>query len=1328
MDLDLRPTLGGARIETFKSMHLPPTEENRMPYPVRRHTAVAAAALTALATLGPPASAAPPSEKSLVTAPVSVTGAHWIWYPEGDPRRDAPASTRYLSRTFTAPAGPYTDAQLVVTGDDAVDVWLNGSYLAGSPRTRESWRQARYVDLAGALQPGANTLRIAARNGTRGPAGVLGRVRVATAATTVDLVTDSSWQAAKSAPVNWAGAGSSDTPQHQATAKDAPQNQATAKDAPQNQATAKDAPQNQATAKGTATSQATVNDAPGNQATAKDTPGNLAPAKGTSMSQATAEDAPGTWVAAKDLGAYGTGPWRRDVRGPSGGGASPVTLAGLTTERRTDPVGIDARVPRFGWRLVSAAAGQMQGRYQVTVGTAPGRADVWDSGRVASGQSVDVAYGGPALAGDRTYHWRVRVWDSQGRPSPWSRSARFDTGLYDPATEWRADFIGAPGAANLAGAEWMWYPEGDPADNAPAAERFFRRTFELPAAGPATLVVTGDDTADVWVNGVRVVSSRRVADSWKRATTVDVSAQVRAGANTVAIAAANTSAGPASVIAKLTSGTTTIASGGTWKAAQTVPAGWEQPGFDDSAWPAARATAAYGSGPWGSQVSVPSPTPYLSKGFSVGKKVARARLFATALGLHDTYLNGAQVSAERLAPGWTDYTKRLQYRAYDVTRQLKRGRNTIGALVGNGWYSGSVGFAGSQRYGTSPWYSAQLSIEYTDGTRAEVRTDASWSAAASTIVADDLYHGEDQDARIRGVQAPVTVRAGARPRLVAQVDPGVTVQERLRPKALTQPKPGVWIADLGQNFTGWNRLKATGPAGTRVTLRHGEILNEDGTLYTANLRAAQATDTFTLAGTGRPETFEPRFTVHGYRYVEITGFPGTPTADTLTGLAAWTDGAETGTFTSSDALVNQLQHNILWGARSNMLSIPTDCPQRDERLGWTGDIAAFAATSTFGFDTHGLLDKFATDMVDAQHADGSFTDVAPDVLGWSGKAGWGDAGVIVPYTLWQRYGDLSVVDENFDAMAKWVDYLRATANADLIRNRDTYGDWLNVDDNTANDLTSTAFFGWSARLVSRMAAATGRTAQATAYGALADQVAAAFAGRFVAADGTVGSNSQTGYVLALAFGLVPAERTQAVADKLAAKVAARDGHLSVGFMGVENLLPVLAEHGHLDTAYRILQQPDYPGWGYMNSRGATTIWERWDGIKPNGELQDVGMNSFNHYGLGSVGDWLYRSVGGVGPAAPGYRQVLIAPKPGGTLTAATTSLKTAYGETASKWSRDGATLKLRVVVPPNATATVQVPASSAAAVTAPAEAVPQGFADGVASYTLGSGSYTFVAR
>ncbi|EOD64863.1 family 78 glycoside hydrolase catalytic domain [Amycolatopsis vancoresmycina] len=997
-----------------------------------------------------------------------------------------------------------------------------------------------------------------------------------------------------------------------------------------------------------------------------------------------------------------------------------------------NPLGVDPAQPRFGWKLTSPAAGQRQSAYQLVVSA--GGKDVWDSGRVASAQQADVPYGGPALASLTAYTWRVRVWDSQGRASDWSPVQRFETAVR--AAEWTGAFLGRAAAGpDLAGASWIWYPEGDPAGGVPPSTRFFRRTLDLAAVpAKATLVVTGDDTATVWVNGTRVSDSPRVTDSWKTAAVVEVGSLLTAGSNTIAISTENTTQSPAGTIAKLTvQGGPTVVTDGTWKASQSGPDGWQQRTFDDSSWPAARALTAYGTGPWGANVAVSAPAPLLRKSFTITKPVASARLLTTALGLQETHLNGVKVGSEVLAPGWTDYTKRLQYRVSDVTGQLRTGENVLGALVGNGWYSGSIGIAGSQKYGTEPWYSAQLRLTFTDGTSTTIASDGTWKAGDGPIRADDLYQGETYDARLatgwdrpgfddRGWAAP-RLRTGGVPNLVSQVDNGVTVQQEFKPVAWTQPKPGVWVADLGQNFSGWNRLSVTGPAGTTVTMRHAEVLNPDGTIYTTNLRAAQATDRFTLAGTGAAETYEPRFTVHGYRYVELTGLPSAPAAGTLTGRAMWTSGARTGTFTTSNALVNQLQHNILWGERSNMLSVPSDCPQRDERLGWTGDIGIFAGTSAFNLDVANFLGKFSDDLTDAQHDDGSFTDVAPGVLGGSGTAGWGDAGVIVPYTLWQRYGDTGVIQEHFAAMVRWVEYLRSTAGADLIRDHQTYGDWLNVNDNTAQDLISTAFFAWSSRLVSRMAAATGHPTEAATYGTLADQVAAAFTRRFAAADGTIGSDSQTGYVLALAFGLLPASLVQPAADKLAARVAAAGGHLSVGFLGVENLLPVLAAHGHADVAYRVLLQPDFPGWGYMIGHGATTVWERWDGIKPDGSFNDPGMNSFNHYGLGSVGDFLYRSVGGLGPAAPGYAALRIAPVPGGGLTSAKSAYETPYGGAVSDWSTANGVVTLRVTIPAGASATVVVPTSRPAGVVAPPEAVPS--APG--TYFLPAGSYVFTA-
>ncbi len=1209
----------------------------------RATTTTLAAILVLSAAAVPPAGAAPP---------VDLAGAHWIWYPEGDARVSAPAATRYFRTTFTVPAGAVTDARFAVTGDDTADVWLNGTPLASSARTADSWRTALTVDLKPALKPGVNTLAVAARN-AGGPAGLLGRLRVTTGSGTTDVTTGGTWKSATTAPEGWEQPGFAD----------------------------------------------------------------------------------GGWAAAQDLGAFGTAPWGTGISAPNGSDQTPLSVASATVGQRVDPLGVDPAQPRFGWKLGSSAPQQRQSAYQLVVSA--GGTDVWDSGRVASAQQADVAYGGPALASLTAYTWRVRVWDGQGRQSGWSAVQRFETALRAPTAEWTGAFLGrATAGPDLAGANWIWYPEGDPLGGVPPATRFFRKTVDLAAApGKATLVVTGDDTATVWVNGTKVSDSPRVTDSWKTAAVVDVGSLLTAGSNTVAISAENTTQSPAGLIAKLTvPGGPAVSTDGSWKASQTGPDGWQQRTFDDSSWTAARALTAYGTGPWGANVAVSAPSPLLRRSFTVSKPVASARLLTTALGLQETHLNGVKVGDEVLAPGWTDYAKRVQYRVSDVTGQIRPGENALGAMLGNGWYSGSVGIAGSQKYGTEPWYSAQLVLTFTDGTSTTVTSDGTWKTADGPIRADDLYQGETYDARLapagwdrpgfddRGWAAP-RLRSGAKPNLVSQVDNGVTVQQEFEPVAWTQPKPGVWVADLGQNFSGWNRLSVTGAAGTTVTVRHAEVLNPDGTIYTTNLRAAQATDRFTLAGTGSAETYEPRFTVHGYRYVELTGLPSAPTASTLTGRAMWTSGAQTGTFTTSNALVNQLQHNILWGERSNMLSVPSDCPQRDERLGWTGDIGIFAGTSTFNLDVANFLGKFSDDLVDAQHDDGSFTDVAPGVLGGSGTAGWGDAGVIVPYTLWQRYGDTGVIDEHYAAMVKWVEYLRSTSGADLIRDHQTFGDWLNVNDNTAQDLISTAFFAWSSRLVSRMAAATGRTADAAKYGTLADKIGAAFTSRFSQADGTVGSGSQAGYVLALAFGLLPAARVQPAADKLAARVAAANGHLSVGFLGVENLLPVLAAHGHADVAYQVLLQPGFPSWGYMIGHGATTIWERWDGIKPDGTFNDPGMNSFNHYGLGSVGDFLYRSVGGLSPASPGYGSLLVAPRPGGGLTSAKSAYETPYGGAVSDWSVSAGKLTLRVTVPPGSSATVKVPTSNPGAVVAPAEAVPSA----AGTYFVPAGSYVFTA-
>jgi alpha-L-rhamnosidase len=1032
--------------------------------------------------------------------------------------------------------------------------------------------------------------------------------------------------------------------------------------------------------------------------------------------------------------------------GPASAAAasSPLKVSAATTERATNPVGVDAARPRLGWRLSSSVRDQAQSAYQIRVSsTRKSAGDVWDSGRVTSTQSVDVSYGGPALKSGQRYHWRVRVWDARGKASAWSAAASFETGL--KAQDWTAQWIGSPDTTpSLTGAHWIWYPEGDPASSVPAATRYLRRTVDL-GAGAITsgrFTLTADDQFTLWVNGKKIDASPQTTDVWKQARLEDVTSALHPGANTIAIQAVNTTEGPAGVIGRLhveRSGAAPldVVTDTSFRAAQTVPDGWEQPGFDDGSWPAAKDSGAYGSGPWGGQVIQPSPpVPYLRHGFRLGKPVASARLYVSALGLYEAHINGRRVGNDDFTPGWTDYNKRVQYQTYDVTSMLRQGDNAIGALLGDGWYAGNIGFAGTHVYGRQPWFLGQLRVDFTDGTSQTVGTDGSWKTAAGPLRSSDIYMGETYDARAEQpgwdgaafddhTWQPATVNTDVQPNLVAQAGPPVRVDTVLKPVKRTEPKPGVFVFDLGQNMVGWNRLTVSGPAGTTVTLRNAEVLNADGTIYTANLRGAADTDHYTLKG-GGTETYEPRFTYRGYRYVEVTGYPGTPGLDAVAGVVAHADAPPNGTLTTSDPLVNQIQHNIVWGQKGNFFSVPTDCPQRDERLGWTGDIAAFAPTSTFNMDADTFLAKFTTDLADDQTPDGAFTDVAPAVTAGSGTAGWGDAGVIIPYTLWQRYGDLQVVRDRYPAMRKWIDYLKAHSTG-LIRPAQGYGDWLNVGDDTPLDLIGTAYFAHSVDLVAQMADGIGDHTAAAGYRTLWGQIRDAFDAKYVKADGTVGTGSQTAYVLALSDGLLPGAQAGPAADRLVANIAAHGGHLTTGFLGTGELLPTLTRTGHNDVAYRLLQQTTFPSWGYEIGKGATTIWERWDGIRTDGTFNDPGMNSFNHYGLGSVGDWMYQNVGGIAPAAPGYRRVVVRPRPGGSLTWASARYRSDYGDITSHWTASHGRFSLAVTVPVGTTAEVWVPAGRTGQVTRDGATLSR-TRDGNAVFTVGSGTWHFSAR
>ncbi|GJQ28739.1 MAG: hypothetical protein HBSAPP03_06230 [Phycisphaerae bacterium] len=742
----------------------------------------------------------------------------------------------------------------------------------------------------------------------------------------------------------------------------------------------------------------------------------------------------------------------------------------------------------------------------------------------------------------------------------------------------------------------------------------------------------------------------------------------------------------------------------------------------------------------------PEPLPLFRRTFTVSGDVRRARVYATALGVYELTLDGRRVGDQHLAPGWTDYAKRVQFQTYDVTAALTPGENVIGAWVGPGWFCGHAGLFGAVRYwGERPALLAQLEIEYADGSTQRVVTDASWRATAGPLVQADLLKGEIFDARRAmpgwntpgfddAAWTPATPRSESRT-LVADVAEPVRAVAELPSLTLTEPAPGRWTFDLGQNMVGVVRLRVRAPRGTVVTLRHAEILNPDGTIYTQNLRAADSTDRYICTGTG-VEEWTPRFTFHGFRYVEITGLTERPALDSVTGVVLASDTPIVGEFECSDPRLNKLWSNIRWGLRGNHLSIPTDCPQRDERMGWMGDAQVFLPTAVVHADVAAFYTKWLADVRDAQRADGAFCDTSPAMKGLSyGVPAWADAGVIVPWSIYEAYGDRRILERSADSMVRWVEWCRAHST-NFIRDKDRgndYGDWLSIHADTPKDLIGTAYFAHSARRTAETLRTLGRKDEAAACMETFLAVRRAFIERYVDADGRLAGGTQTAYVLALAFNLVPVPLREKALAHLVADIDAKDGKLSTGFVGVSMLLPVLDEGGRPDVAMRLLLSEEFPSWLFSVKHGATTIWERWDGWKPDtGPHPDWGMNSFNHYALGSCGRWMMDRVAGIAPAGYGYSIVRIRPHVGDGLTWARGSYDSIRGRIESAWRLEHGVLTMRVTIPANVTARVFVPCdktedvreSGVPAVEAPGVKLVQ-HAHGEAEFEVGAGSYVF---
>jgi len=856
----------------------------------------------------------------------------------------------------------------------------------------------------------------------------------------------------------------------------------------------------------------------------------------------------------------------------------PLAPAALRCAHQVNPLGVAPDRVRLSWVLEGTGPDRIQCAYQVLVTPEePGASAAWDSGRVESAVTMDIAYGGMPLTAGGRYNWKVRVWDEDGSASGWSDPARFEVEL-DRTSGWHASWI-APSRVR----ESVTPPSG---------------------TGP-----------------------------------VD---------------------------------------------------------------PVARAL---------------TPAPYMRRVFTVDQPVASARLYVTALGLYEARLNGRRVGDGFLTPGWTDYTRRIAYQTYDVTGLLAEGENVLGAILADGWYAGFYGFdpkrAGAH-YGTTPELLAQLVLRLADGTEQRIVTDGQWEFSAGAVRHADLLMGEQHDLALEpagwdmpgfgslrsgasgaGHWRPVRARNRDDTPLVADPGPPVRVTQEIAPRSIATDDHGRHIVDFGQNLTGWLRINVDGPPGACVRIRHGEVLAADGSLYTDNLRTARATDEFTTVG--GLEVLEPRFTLHGFRYAEITGYPGDIEQADITARVVHSDIPAAGSLETSLSWLDRLFRTIDWGQRGNFISVPTDCPQRDERLGWLGDAQVFACTACYNRDVAAFFGKWLDDVADAQLPSGAFTDVAPRLtLHGAGAPAWGDAGVIVPWTVWKMYGDTSVLDRHFGAMTRWMDFLER-ANPDYLRARElgnSYNDWLAPgDDDTPHELLATAYWAHDAALMAEIADATGRPGDAAGYRALRSKIRSAFTDAFVAADGRVTSGTQTAYVLSLHMELIPDDLRAGAAERLVAAIRAAGWHLTTGFAGVGYLLPVLSSSGHTAAAYRLLEQDTMPSWRYMLDHDATTIWERWDGWTVERGFASPWMNSFNHYSLGSVGEWLYRFLLGIDqePGTAGFGRLLLRPHPGGSLDWARGSYRSVRGTIRVGWKRDRSRFAYWAELPPNVTATVRVP-------------------------------------
>lgn len=986
---------------------------------------------------------------------------------------------------------------------------------------------------------------------------------------------------------------------------------------------------------------------------------------------------------------------------------------GLRCEYLENPLGIDVVKPRLSWVIDEGTAGGRlesvrgirQAAYQILVASsekllAAGQGDLWDSGRVESDRSIQIEYGGKPLDSRMLCCWKVRAWlvadKGPVKVTDWSRPAFWSMGLLNPA-DFRAKWIGVSQTA-AAGTS--------PVGHGPL--RIIRASYQAVAGTPTrdvTSLLAGkikDHTLLFTVNNDTMGGDPAFATPKQLVIDYEL-----AGKRT----------------------TKTLAE--KERLAINVDDSLE---FDS---------------PW-------AKPRYLRKTFALDRAIRRATVHATALGLYELRLNGRRVGDHLLAPEWTDYRKRVMVQTHDVTTSVRGGANVLAAVVGNGWYCG--GWQHWQPklkaiYGTEPYFLAQLEIEFTDGTRQTIVSDESWRGTTDgPLQFAGIYEGATYDARkeIPGWDAPgfddrkwtaaqarqsADLKAG---KLVWQRGQPIKALQELKPVAITEPKPGIYVFAFDQNMVGHCRVKFRGKAGDTVELQHGEMRNLDGTVYLGNLTVISEhriqLDRYTFRTDGM-ESFEPIFTYHGFQYVEVRGLREKPTLDSLVGVVCHSACPEVGEFTCSEPLLNRLAQNILWSQRGNYMGVPTDCPQRNERCGYTGDAQFFMRAAVYNMDVSAFFNRWLVDVCqDSQMPDGHFADHAPTYGPGDGpNIGWSDAGIICPYEIYRNYGDTRVIREHYAAMKRKLDWLAKNSTNSLFTGRVGNGDWLSTGGGVANEVLATAYAAFDYKLMAEMAAAIGENEDAANFRDTAAKITAAFARAYIDAAGNIKGSSQSGYAMAFTMGIVPADLTEKMTGRFAGEIRKFDWHPRTGFIGTPRLLPGLHLAGRDDDAYKILLTKTDPSWLYPVTVGATTMWEQWsvwDGVHPKG-----GMNSLNHYAFGSVGEYLFGMIGGIQPDAPGYTKIRIQPVIRDGLTWAGARHDSIQGRIVSRWKRQAGNLTMEVSIPPNTTATVHVPAKDETRVTE--SGVPAGKATGVkflrmensaAVYEIGSGRYEFVSQ